>query len=221
VGRSAKSPILDQLQADAWRIAERFGLSYRGIAAEHPRVKSRYGVCYSDGLIKIRLNHAKTGRPLKYSSLVDTLCHEMAHLRHFNHGPEFKALFLRILEWARREGIYRPGPEQKASSDSSRIRAERSSAPELDQRNGVPVFPEPPPESEADVTALPWERLAGSLAVDGRRGGSPRRPAPRFPRVQETPTAAPPVGEQPPLSTPVAVATSPQRPARPVQLSLF
>jgi hypothetical protein len=49
-----------------------------------------------------------TGRALRYSSLVSTLCHELAHLRHFHHGPEFQDLYQRLLAWARREGIYRP-----------------------------------------------------------------------------------------------------------------
>ncbi len=71
-------------------------------------MKRRYGICYSDGRIQIRLAHVTTGRPLRYSSLVNTLCHELAHLRHMNHGPRFKGLYLEILEWARREGIYQP-----------------------------------------------------------------------------------------------------------------
>jgi hypothetical protein len=100
--------LVAQLNCDARRIAERFGLRYRSIEAERANVKRRYGVCYSDGSIRIRLRHATSGRPLKYSSLVNTLCHELAHLRHFNHGPRFKAFYLRLLEWARREGIYRP-----------------------------------------------------------------------------------------------------------------
>ena len=88
----------------------RFELRYSAIEAERANVKRRYGICYSDGVIKIRLRHAATGRPLKYSSLVNTLCHELAHLRHFNHGPRFKAFYFRLLDFARAEGIYRPGP---------------------------------------------------------------------------------------------------------------
>ena len=72
-------------------------------------MRRRLGVCYSDGTIRIRLFHARTGRPLVYSSLVDTLCHELAHLRHFNHGRRFQALYRRILEHARRAQIYQPG----------------------------------------------------------------------------------------------------------------
>jgi predicted metal-dependent hydrolase len=100
--------LIARLNRDGARIARAFGLRYRAIEAERANVKRRYGVCYSDGTIRIRLRHAVTGRALKYSSLVSTLCHELAHLRHFNHGPRFRAFYALLLEHARREGIYRP-----------------------------------------------------------------------------------------------------------------
>ena len=109
---------MKRLKRDAERIARRFELRYSAIEAERPNVKQRYGICYSDGVIKIRLRHAATGRPLKYSSLVNTLCHELAHLRHFNHGPRFKAFYLKILEHARTEGIYQPGPPRETPARS-------------------------------------------------------------------------------------------------------
>lgn len=105
--------LIEQLERDALRIARVFGLRYRVIEPERPQVKRRLGVCYRDGTIRIRLFHAATGRPLKYSSLVDTLCHELAHLRHFNHGKRFQSFYRRILEHARREGIYRPGRDEE------------------------------------------------------------------------------------------------------------
>jgi predicted metal-dependent hydrolase len=105
---------MERLSRDAERLADRFQLRYRAIEAEHPNVKRRYGVCFSDGTIRIRLRHVVTRKPLKYSSLVNTLCHELAHLRHFNHGVRFKAFYLKILEHARREGIYQPGPAREA-----------------------------------------------------------------------------------------------------------
>jgi len=108
--RQAKRELMGRLERDAQRICARFSLRYRVLEPERANVKRRYGVCFSDGTIRIRLNHAATKRPLKYSSLVNTLCHELAHLRHFNHGVRFQAFYGQILEWARREGIYRPGP---------------------------------------------------------------------------------------------------------------
>ena len=109
--RAAAEQLIGRLKLDARTIARAFGLEYRAIEAERPAVRRRLGVCYADGTIRIRLFHASTGRPLKYSSLVDTLCHELAHLRHFNHGVRFQTFYRRILEHARREGIYRPGRE--------------------------------------------------------------------------------------------------------------
>ncbi len=102
--------LMRRLVRDARLLCTPFALRYRKLEAERSGVTSRYGVCFSDGTIKIRLYHATTGRPLKYSSLIDTLCHELAHLRHFNHGPGFQELYERLLAYARREGIYRPGP---------------------------------------------------------------------------------------------------------------
>jgi len=198
-GREARDT-LEQLRCDAHRIAERFGLSYKGIAAEHPRVRSRYGACYEDGLIKIRLRHVRTGSLLKYSSLIDTLCHELAHLRHFNHGPEFKALFLRLLSWARREGIYQPGPRHGRYDRTPPVGLAFANPP---RRNGVPVFPEPP--RAADDEALPWERSRPASA-DG-----PAKPAPARVRPPE-PGLAP---------APAPTRSAEERPSRPVQLSLF
>jgi hypothetical protein len=109
---SERAVLIARLNRDAERIAQRFELRYRAVEAERVGVNGHYGICYSDGLIRIRLVHARTGRALKYSSLVNTLCHELAHLRHFNHGPKFRAFYLALLEFARRGGIYRPGGPQ-------------------------------------------------------------------------------------------------------------
>jgi predicted metal-dependent hydrolase len=105
---ASREILVRSLTSDAERIAHHFGLRYRSIGAERANVKSRYGVCFADGSIRIRLRHAVTGHPLKYSSLVNTLCHELAHLRHFNHGPRFKTFYFELLDFARARGIYRP-----------------------------------------------------------------------------------------------------------------
>jgi predicted metal-dependent hydrolase len=112
--------MMGRLNRDATLLAARFGLRYRSIEAEAPRVKRRYGICYSDGTIRIRLRHATTGKPLKYSSLVSTLCHELAHLKHFNHGHDFQGFYTAILQYARDQGIYRPGRRATAATAAPR-----------------------------------------------------------------------------------------------------
>jgi predicted metal-dependent hydrolase len=115
-GREARAQenrrLMARLLAIAEDLAPRFGLRYASIEAERDGVTAHYGVCYADGVIRIRLRHAVSDRPLKESSLVDTLCHELAHLRHFDHGERFRRLHVRILDEARRRGFYRPGPQR-------------------------------------------------------------------------------------------------------------
>jgi predicted metal-dependent hydrolase len=104
---------MERLRAWADVLAPRFRLRYASIEAETEGVTEHYGVCYGDGVIRIRLRHAVTGKHLKESSLVDTLCHELAHLRYMDHSIRFQKLYHRILEEARRRGIYNPGPVAK------------------------------------------------------------------------------------------------------------
>jgi hypothetical protein len=129
--RSEDEQVVGLLRRHALRLSQTFELPLRGVQAESPRVRRRYGVCYADGTIKIRLRSVRNGALLRESSLVDTLCHELAHLRHFDHGVRFERLYRRILEYARRRGIYRPGqPSRWQQPDPApRLLPERPSAP--------------------------------------------------------------------------------------------
>ena len=102
---------MDRLRARGDDLARRFRLRPHRLEAESEGTHQHYGICYRDGLIRIRLRHAVTGKLLKDSSLVDTLCHELAHLRHFDHSPRFWRFYRTILDEARKLGYYRPGPD--------------------------------------------------------------------------------------------------------------
>jgi YgjP-like, metallopeptidase domain len=104
---------LERLRGMAVQLAATFGLRYASIEAEVEGVVEHYGICYADGRIRVRLRHAATGRLLKESSLVDTVCHELAHLKHFDHSIRFRRFHGRILDEARRRGWYTPGPAQQ------------------------------------------------------------------------------------------------------------
>ena len=117
------------LRRHAQRLAQSFDLPLRALYAESPRVKRRYGICYADGTIKIRLRSVRSGELLRESSLVDTLCHELAHLRHFDHGARFERLYRRILEYARRHGVYRPNSPSRWQSVEIEPPPVRVSAP--------------------------------------------------------------------------------------------
>jgi len=113
--QEARGRALDRLRRHATLLADAFELPLASVDAESPRVRRRYGICYADGRIRIRLHQLRSTDLLKYSVMVDTLCHELAHLRHLNHGARFWRLYRRILAYARRQGIYRPGPEPVAA----------------------------------------------------------------------------------------------------------
>jgi hypothetical protein len=108
--RAENRDMMRKLRGWGSQLGQLFDLRYTALEAEREGVTDWYGVCYEDGVIRIRLRNATTGRLLKESSLVDTLCHELAHLQHLNHGLRFRRLYQRILERARELGIYQPGP---------------------------------------------------------------------------------------------------------------
>ena len=142
--RKQRQQLVARLNRDAAHIARHFGLRFRVVEAERAGVKRRYGVCYDDGTIRIRLCHARTGAPLRYSSLADTLCHELAHLRYWNHDARFRAYHRRLLAFARRAGIYRPRPRQlprRAAPPQAPRRAQP--APRQAPQMALPVSPGP------------------------------------------------------------------------------
>jgi hypothetical protein len=107
--------MMGRLREIAEIVGAPFELRAKSITVERTDA-GHYGICYDDGRIKIRLRHATTGRMLRESSLVNTVCHELAHLEHMNHGDEFKALFARVLEFARDRGIYKPQSNAPSST---------------------------------------------------------------------------------------------------------
>ena len=109
------SDTLEKLRGYAVELATHFTLRYASIDSEVEGVVEHYGICYADGRIRIRLRHATTGKLLKESSLVDTLCHELAHLKHFDHSPRFRRFYERVLAEARKKGWYKPGKDPRES----------------------------------------------------------------------------------------------------------
>ncbi|MFK7895503.1 MAG: YgjP-like metallopeptidase domain-containing protein [Myxococcota bacterium] len=167
--RREKKELMARLERDAQRICARFGLRYRVLEPERANVKSRYGVCFSDGTIRIRLRHVTTGKPLKYSSLVSTLCHELAHLKHFNHGLRFRAYYAQILEWCRAEGIYQPGLQSPSSEVKAVKKAKPAAARKRAKPRGQVEGQSPVPQSAQGTLAI-----FGADRTEGRVAGSAR-----------------------------------------------
>jgi WLM domain len=162
VERARPEELIARLNRDGASLASRFGLRYRAIEAERPRVKRRYGVCYADGTIRIRLRHAATGEPLKYSSLVNTLCHELAHLKHFDHGLRFQSFYRQILEYARGVKIYLPGPDAKARAAAPpKLALPALERPTVFPAGALPTRPAAPPASRGPLQLTLFEAGRG------------------------------------------------------------
>jgi predicted metal-dependent hydrolase len=104
----SENQLLARIRRDARRIARHFKLRYLDITTEPPEIRDRFGSCDSDRVIRLRLYKLRDGRFFRYWNLVNTLCHEMAHLRYMDHGRNFKQLNRQILAWARVRRIYVP-----------------------------------------------------------------------------------------------------------------
>lgn len=121
--------LVERLRLDAGRVAREFRLPPFELDADRPDSVERYGICFSDGRIRVRLVHARTGCALKYSAMIDTVVHELAHLRYLDHGPRWEALYRRMLVWCRQAGLYRPRPVATFRADPE-PRARKSHEPE-------------------------------------------------------------------------------------------
>ena len=150
--REARDRAIERLRRHAALLASAFDLPLHSIEPESERVRRRYGICYADGRIRIRLHQLRGTDVLKYSVMVDTLCHELAHLRYFDHGRRFWRFYRRILAYAARQGIYRPGPEAALAPTPFRSlpaaiqrAAPRSAPAQLD------LFPESASEARSEA----------------------------------------------------------------------
>lgn len=81
-----KSHALDVMAAEVESFAARAGVAVTAVRVGD--AKSRWGSCSSDG--RIRLSWRLILAPPEVRRFV--VAHEVAHLRHLDHGPEFKAL---------------------------------------------------------------------------------------------------------------------------------
>jgi len=118
--RMTDETLLQWLDRDARHLSARFRLPLVRLDQEHLRVKRRFGSCDSEGVIRLRLRNRRNGDYLRYSSLVATLCHELAHLRFMDHGHGFRSLYAEILRFARATEIYRPRAVPAGRKTSSR-----------------------------------------------------------------------------------------------------
>ena len=100
----------------AQKVAKRYGLTYGKIVPETRKQAKHYGECRpcdkcykaerideincAEKTLFIRVHQLNRPRvPLATSTILDTLAHELAHLREWNHGKAHKAFAEEVAEY--------------------------------------------------------------------------------------------------------------------------
>jgi len=94
-----KEGLLVALSVTAAKLSSEFGFWAKSIGElkEEDLAKDKdMGYCYPDGTLEIRL--LVDGCYIDHLEVLDTLCHEMAHLKYFNHGRKFRKLYKKLLK---------------------------------------------------------------------------------------------------------------------------
>ena len=101
LGRKRATADID-LEDRARKLASRFGLPTPDSIEWSARQNTRWGSC-TPATGSVRISDRLTGVPLWVLDYV--IVHELAHLEHLNHGPDFQALVARYPKAERAEGF--------------------------------------------------------------------------------------------------------------------
>lgn len=100
--------ILTKIQRDVQPILREFGLKFMSL--KESVAEGSLGFNRDKRIIALNVRQKRNPMLLrKYSAIMSTMIHEMAHLRHMNHGRGFQEFEVELMQWARDKKIYSPG----------------------------------------------------------------------------------------------------------------
>lgn len=105
-GKEEVAAILGKVKRDVQPILKAFGLSFQ--VMKESVAEGSLG--FNRDRRTIALNVRQKANPMKlrkYSAIMRTMIHEIAHLRHMNHTRQFMDFDNELLLWARERGIYK------------------------------------------------------------------------------------------------------------------
>lgn len=106
-GKEQVAAILAKAQRDVQPVLREFKLTFQTLKES----VAEGSLGFNRGRRIIALNVRQKRNPMKlrkYSAIMSTMIHELAHLRHMNHGPQFKMFETELKNWSRERGIYSP-----------------------------------------------------------------------------------------------------------------
>lgn len=97
------------------------------------RLRDKFGTCRLDksGRAKIQVRCTKSTEPLlwrKPGAIVMTFLHELAHLKHLNHGGRFWRFLRRLVDRAHAMGLYEPSQDDEDEGAAGDIKLAGSAA---------------------------------------------------------------------------------------------
>jgi hypothetical protein len=106
-GKEEVAAILGKIKRDVQPLLRAFGLSFTTMKES----VAEGSLGFNRGRRTIALNVRQKANPMKlrkYSAIMRTMIHEIAHLKHMNHSRAFSDFDNELLLWARENGIYKP-----------------------------------------------------------------------------------------------------------------
>ena len=89
-------------------VCDEFGLTCKKLTVFHPEDPDKIntkGMCDDNGVITLSLRKGVKGKFYELDDFIDTVIHEIAHLKYMSHNKDFYNLLRRMKRWFKKHYI--------------------------------------------------------------------------------------------------------------------